>query len=160
MTRTDQKWNSMDNDYCAYPPRIRNLPKCVSKGLGVAERQVRIYTLWVNFTHFGQEGLNYKTMILWGTDLLLGNARNTHAANNTGVVFSVIRAANIAMQRAIHAANNRERLFSVFSLPSGYKVRGRSVESVWLEAPACQDMRLGAEESATGLLSAGQFSCR
>jgi hypothetical protein len=37
-----------------------------------------------------------------GIDPLLGNAGNTHAAINTGAVLSVVSAATIAMQRAIH----------------------------------------------------------
>jgi hypothetical protein len=37
---------------------------------------------------------------------LLGNARNTHAANNTGVVFYVVLTAIVDMQRAMHAAGN------------------------------------------------------
>jgi hypothetical protein len=32
---------------------------------------------------------------------LLGNARNTHTANNGGVVFSVVRPRTVAMQRAL-----------------------------------------------------------
>jgi hypothetical protein len=36
--------------------------------------------------------------ILWRVDLLLGNARNTHAANNRGAMFSVVRARTVAMQ--------------------------------------------------------------
>jgi hypothetical protein len=39
--------------------------------------------------------------------------RAIHAANNTGAVFSVVRAATVARQRAIHAANNTEVVFSV-----------------------------------------------
>jgi hypothetical protein len=46
--------------------------------------------------------------LLWGINPLLGNARNTHAANNKGGVFSVFRAATVAMQRAIQAATNIE----------------------------------------------------
>jgi hypothetical protein len=52
---------------------------------------------------------------LWRIDLLLVNASNTHAANNIGAVFSVVRAATVAMQRAIHAANNAEGVFSMGS---------------------------------------------
>jgi hypothetical protein len=49
--------------------------------------------------------------ILWRIDPLLGNVRNTHAANNTGAVFSVVRAAAVAMQHAIHAANSSGAVF-------------------------------------------------
>jgi hypothetical protein len=78
---------------------------------------------------------------------LLGNDRNTHAVNNKGAVLSVVRAATVAMQLAIHAANSTERLcFLLWSMPSGYKGHGSSFESFELEAPACQDMRLGAKE--------------
>jgi hypothetical protein len=45
-------------------------------------------------------------------DPLLGIARNTHAANNTGAVFSVVRAATVVIQRAIRAINNNEAVFS------------------------------------------------
>jgi hypothetical protein len=41
--------------------------------------------------------------VLWHTDTLLGNGRNTHATNNTRVVFSVVRARIIAMQRTLNA---------------------------------------------------------
>jgi hypothetical protein len=39
--------------------------------------------------------------ILRRFDLLLGNARNTHAANNTGAVFSVVRPRTGVMQSAL-----------------------------------------------------------
>jgi 3-deoxy-D-arabino-heptulosonate 7-phosphate (DAHP) synthase class II len=42
---------------------------------------------------------NASLKILWQVDPLLGNARNIHAANNTGVVFSVVRARTVAMER-------------------------------------------------------------
>jgi hypothetical protein len=40
-------------------------------------------------------------IVLWCIDPLLGNARNTHPANNTGAVFSVVRARTVAMQRTL-----------------------------------------------------------
>jgi hypothetical protein len=40
--------------------------------------------------------------ILWGIDPLLGNARNTHAANNRGTVSSVVRALTVAMQPTLN----------------------------------------------------------
>jgi hypothetical protein len=54
---------------------------------------------------------------------LLGNARNTHAANNTGAVFSVIRAATVAVQRAMHTANKSGAVFSVLRGPCRDYVR-------------------------------------
>jgi hypothetical protein len=39
--------------------------------------------------------------MLWRIDPLLGNARNIHAANNTGAMFSVVRAWTVAMQRTL-----------------------------------------------------------
>jgi hypothetical protein len=45
----------------------------------------------------------YYPKILWRIDPLLGNARNTHAANNTEAVFSVVRAGTFAMQRTLNA---------------------------------------------------------
>jgi hypothetical protein len=60
-------------------------------------------------------------------DPLLGNGRNTHLANNTGAVFSVVRAATIVMQRAIHAANDIEEVFSVLRGPCRDYIR----EAVW-----------------------------
>jgi hypothetical protein len=54
-------------------------------------------------------------------DALLGNPHNTHAANNRGAVFSVVRPATVDRQRAIHAANNIGVVFSVlWSDPSLY----------------------------------------
>jgi hypothetical protein len=40
--------------------------------------------------------------VLWRIDTLLGNARNTHAANNTAAVFSVARLRTVAMQRTLN----------------------------------------------------------
>jgi hypothetical protein len=52
------------------------------------------------------------------------------------------------MQRAIHADNDTDRqFFLLWSVPIDYKGHGRAFESVELEAPACQGMRLGAKES-------------
>jgi hypothetical protein len=51
--------------------------------------------------------------ILWRTDKLLSNARNTQAPNSTGAVFSVVHATTVGMQRAIHAANSTGAVFSV-----------------------------------------------
>jgi hypothetical protein len=49
-------------------------------------------------------------------DPLLDNARNTHAANNTGAVYSVVRAATVAWQRAIRQ-RYRWTVFSVLRGP-------------------------------------------
>jgi hypothetical protein len=57
--------------------------------------------------------LKSDTLILWRIDPLLGNVRNTHTANNTGAVFSLVLAATVAMQRVIHAASNTKGLFSI-----------------------------------------------
>jgi hypothetical protein len=59
--------------------------------------------------------------ILWYIWSLLGNDRNTQATNNTGVMFSLVRAATDAMQRVIHAANNTRVVFSVGSDLRMYK---------------------------------------
>jgi 3-deoxy-D-arabino-heptulosonate 7-phosphate (DAHP) synthase class II len=58
------------------------------------------------------KNFNAYQIVLWRVDPLLGNDRNTHAANNTRAVFSVVPAATVAMQHAIHAANNTEAVFS------------------------------------------------
>jgi hypothetical protein len=72
----------------------------------------------------------------------------THTTNKTGTVFSEVRAVTFAIQCPIYAANITERLcFLLWSVPTGYKGYRRSFESVELEAPACQVMRLGAKES-------------
>jgi hypothetical protein len=44
-------------------------------------------------------------MILWCIDPLHGNAHNTHMANNTGAVFSVVRAWTLAMQCTLGACS-------------------------------------------------------
>jgi hypothetical protein len=41
-------------------------------------------------------------IIVRRVDPFLGNARNTHAANNTGAVFSVVLARTVAMQRMLN----------------------------------------------------------
>jgi hypothetical protein len=46
--------------------------------------------------------LQWNINILWRIGPLLGNARNTHAANNTGTVFCVVRAPTVAMQRTLN----------------------------------------------------------
>jgi hypothetical protein len=61
---------------------------------------------------------------LWRIRPLLDNARNTHAANNTRAVFSVVRAVTIARQQTIHAAKNIGVVFSV--LWSDTRLRNRS----------------------------------
>jgi hypothetical protein len=52
--------------------------------------------------------------VLWRIDPLLGNVRKVHAANNTGAVFSMVRAATVAMQLLMHEANNTEEMFSMW----------------------------------------------
>jgi hypothetical protein len=51
--------------------------------------------------------------ILWRIDPLLGNALKTHATNYTGAVFSVVSAASVVRQRAIHVAINTGAVFSL-----------------------------------------------
>jgi hypothetical protein len=67
--------------------------------------------------------------ILWRIDPFLGNARNTHAPNNRGAVFSMVRARTVAMQRTLNTFfltrwrhRTIERLcFLLWSVPSVYK---------------------------------------
>jgi hypothetical protein len=69
-------------------------------------------------------------LILRCIDPLLGNASNTHAANNTGVVLYVVLAAIVDMQRAMHAGDNTEAAFSVlWSDPRLYSKKTTITES-------------------------------
>jgi hypothetical protein len=66
-------------------------------------------------------------LILWRKDPLPGNALNTHAANNTGSVFSVARARTAAMQRMLNTfsrtrwRHKNNLCFLLWSMPSGYR---------------------------------------
>jgi hypothetical protein len=118
---------------------------------------------------------------MWRIDTLLGNSRNTNESNNTGAVFSVDRARIVAMEHAqltrarwrhttieevmqagVFCETAQKLCLLLWSVPSGYKRHRRSFESVELEAPAHQNMRLGAKKLNWGieesvLLIADQF---
>jgi hypothetical protein len=49
-------------------------------------------------------------IILWRTDQLLGNARNTHVANNTEGVFSVVRARTVAVLNTFSSPRWRQTI--------------------------------------------------
>jgi xylose isomerase len=74
----------------------------------------------IYFRHGLRDTLTETMKEIWRTDPLLDNARSTHAASNTAAVFSVVRAATVATQRAINAAKNTGSVFSVWGPTRGY----------------------------------------
>jgi hypothetical protein len=90
--------------------------------------------------------LRYK--IMWRIDPLLSNARNTHAANNTVSVFSVVRARIVAMQGALGMLTRaRWRHTAIEVMQAGVLCRPeprhvlsvRSVQSDYKKCPAGQE---------------------